>query len=73
MQAIDGDSHFIEPLNLFERYIDRRFRDRAMRVERDAASGEFSIMVDRKPMRLGNAAQLLGAVVSYGEKEKVTR
>ncbi len=70
MKAIDGDSHFIEPLDLFERYIDPRFRDRAMRVERDSSTGEFTILVDHKPMRLGNAAQLLGAVVSYGEKEK---
>jgi len=27
------------------------------------------MIVDRKPMRLGNVEQLLGAVVGYGEKE----
>jgi predicted TIM-barrel fold metal-dependent hydrolase len=70
MKAIDGDSHFIEPLNLFDRYIDPRFRERAMRVARDSATGELTMLVDGKPMRLGNVAQLLGAVVSYGEKEQ---
>jgi hypothetical protein len=29
MLAIDADSHFVEPLDLFERRIDSRFRDRA--------------------------------------------
>ena len=69
MKAIDGDSHFIEPLDLFERYIDPLFRDRALRVEADQA-GTLRMVVDRKPMRLGNVEQLLGAVVGYGEKEK---
>ena len=30
MLAIDADSHFVEPLDLFERRIDARFRDRAL-------------------------------------------
>ena len=68
MKAIDGDSHFIEPLDLFERYIDPLFRDRALRVEADQ-TGTLTMVVDRKPMRVGNAEQLLGAVVGYGEKE----
>ena len=68
MKAIDGDSHFIEPLDLFERYIDPLFRERALRVEADQ-TGSFTMVVDRKPMRVGNVEQLLGAVVGYGEKE----
>ncbi|HVA82198.1 MAG TPA: amidohydrolase family protein [Candidatus Binataceae bacterium] len=70
MLAIDGDSHFIEPLDLFERYIDPPFRERALRVQRDPATGSRVIAVDGKPMRMGNVDQLLGAVVGYGEKEK---
>jgi len=68
MKAIDGNSHFIGPLDLFERYIDPLFRDRALRVETDQ-TGVFTMIVDRKPMRLGNVEQLLGAVVGHGEKK----
>ena len=32
MKVIDGDSHFMEPSNLFERFIDPPYRDRAMYV-----------------------------------------
>ena len=32
MKVIDGDSHFMEPSNLFERFIDPPYRDRAMHV-----------------------------------------
>ncbi len=60
MKAIDGDSHFIEPLDLYE-------RDRALRVKADQ-SGKFTMVVDRKPMRLGSVEQLLGTVLGYGEK-----
>jgi uncharacterized protein len=70
MRAIDGDSHFIEPLDLFERYIDPKFRDRALRVSRDSSTGAHEMLVDGQPLRLGDVDQLLGAVVGYGEKEK---
>jgi len=31
MLPVDADSHFFEPLDMFERYIDARFRKRAYR------------------------------------------
>ena len=37
MRVIDGDSHFIEPLDLFERYIAPAFRDRTVRVGVDSS------------------------------------
>jgi predicted TIM-barrel fold metal-dependent hydrolase len=69
MNVIDGDSHFMEPLDLYVRYIDPAFRDRAMRIENDAASGEATILVDGRPLKLINATDLLAAVVAYGQKE----
>ena len=39
MHVIDGDSHFMEPLDLYPRYIDPAFRERAMRVEKDPTGG----------------------------------
>lgn len=68
MKSIDGESHFIEPLDLFERYIDPQFRDRAMRIE--DRNGTLTMTVDHRPIRSGNVEQLLGAVVGYGEKEQ---
>lgn len=49
MHVIDGDSHFMEPLDLYVRYIDPAFRDRAMRIENDIASGEATILLDGRP------------------------
>jgi hypothetical protein len=34
MKIVDGDSHFIEPLDLFLQYIEPAYRDRAMCRER---------------------------------------
>ena len=33
-RIIDADSHFMEPLDLWERYIDPKFRSRCLRFER---------------------------------------
>jgi hypothetical protein len=32
MKIVDGDSHFIEPLDVFSRYIEPAYRERAMRL-----------------------------------------
>ena len=69
MDAIDGDSHFSEPLDLFERYTDPRYRDRTVRVARSSTTGERSLIVDGKPMILVDVEELLGALVGYGQKE----
>ena len=68
MLAIDADSHFVEPLDLFERRIDQRFRDRAYRVEPDPATGKRRLLVDNKPLRLLDAEELLSAISGYGQK-----
>ena len=69
MRVIDGDSHFMEPLDLYVRYIDPAFRERAMRIDNDAASGNATIVVDGRPLKMINANDLLAAVVAYGQKE----
>ena len=69
MDAIDGDSHFSEPLDLFERYTDPRYRDRTVRVVRSSTTGVRSLIVDGKPMILVDVEELLGALVGYGQKE----
>ena len=70
MKVVDGDAHFIEPLQLFERYIDPAYRGRAMRVETDSISGDKKFLVDGKPMQIFDVEAFLGAVVGYGQKEQ---
>src|SRR4051812_11385524 len=44
-RIIDADGHVMEPVGMWQRYIDPRFRDRAPRVER-VAGGSVRILVD---------------------------
>ncbi len=69
MPTIDADSHFMEPFDLFEHYTESAFRDRCMRIERDAGTGQLAMMVDRKPMQILDIEATLGALVGYGQKE----
>ena len=50
--VIDSDGHILEPLNLWENYIDRAFRDRAPRLFIDE---------DGKERRASMARRLAGA------------
>src|SRR5581483_10598884 len=71
MKVVDGDSHFIEPLDLFQRYIEPTYRDRAMRVDNDPATGKPQMLVDNKPMRVGNdVEEMLSVIVAFGQKEQ---
>ena len=69
MLAIDADSHFMEPLDLFERYIDPKYRARAYKVDKDSITGKHRLVVDNKPLQLLDVEELLSAVVGYGQKE----
>ena len=70
MKIVDGDSHLIEPLNLYLQYIEPAYRERAMHVEQDSASGKLRMVVDNKSMRLGSEIdEMLSIVVGYGQKE----
>lgn len=69
MKVIDGDSHFMEPLDLFERCIDPKYREQAMHVEKDPATGELGLIVEGRQLRILNVEELLAAVVGYGQKE----
>ena len=68
MLPIDADSHFFEPLDLFERYIDARFRERTYRVEKDP-DGKLKLVIDQKPLHVLDVEGVLRAVVGYGQKE----
>ena len=70
MRAIDGDSHFIEPLDLFERYTDTAYRDRTVRVGVDSSGQVTGLRVDNRPMRMADLDDLMSACAGYGQKEE---
>jgi hypothetical protein len=70
MKAIDGDSHFMEPMDLFERYIDPAFRERTVKMVRDPETGKATMLADNKPLKLRDVDQIMGLLVAYGEKEQ---
>ena len=69
MLAIDADSHFVEPLDLYEKYIDPQFRDRAFKVQTNPATGKRQLVVDNKALQLLDVEELLSAISGYGQKE----
>ncbi|MGH7934908.1 MAG: amidohydrolase family protein [Candidatus Binataceae bacterium] len=69
MKVVDGDSHFMEPLDLFERYIDPALRDRTIRIANDPATGQRAMLADNKPMKMRDVDEVLGLLCAYGQKE----
>ena len=69
MLAIDADSHFVEPLDLYEKYIDPQFRDRAFKVQTNPTTGLRQMVVDNKALQLLDVEELLSAISGYGQKE----
>ncbi|MEW6268795.1 MAG: amidohydrolase family protein, partial [Thermodesulfobacteriota bacterium] len=55
---IDADSHVLEPPDVWQRYVEPRFRERAVRVVRDA-DGRDVLLVDGRPARL-TTPEMLG-------------
>ena len=47
-RIIDADSHFMEPLDLWERYIEPKYRSRCLRFEREP-DGNYALLLDGKP------------------------
>src|SRR3954454_11950699 len=55
--VIDADGHILEPLDLWDRYMDPKFRDRAPRLVIDPATGTEKLDVE---------GQLLGSQQGMG-------
>jgi uncharacterized protein len=72
-RIIDADSHFMEPLALWERYIEPQFRSRCLRFERDANGAHVMVINENK--RIDGVGEfsmedMLGVGVGYGQKEE---
>jgi uncharacterized protein len=73
-RIIDADSHFMEPLDLWERYIDPEFRPRCLRFERDSQTGRHVMLLNENKRIKGvgefTLEQIFGVGVAYGQKEE---
>lgn len=61
--VVDADGHILEPPDLWVEYIDPRYRDRAIRIERDARGWEV-LLFDNKPAEVVRGT--LGALGGVG-------
>lgn len=59
--VVDCDSHVMEPADLWENYIEPRFRDRAIRITTDPVDGMETLLIDNQPLLRGVLAALGGA------------
>ena len=53
--VVDMDSHVLEPPDLWQNYLEPKYRDRAIRIERDA-DGDEVLIVDKKVLLKGRLA-----------------
>ncbi len=58
--VVDMDSHVMEPPDLWQNYLEPKYRHRAIRIERDA-DGVETLLVDDKVLLSGRLAALGGA------------
>ncbi|MGE0825869.1 MAG: hypothetical protein AB7P18_27570, partial [Candidatus Binatia bacterium] len=61
--VVDADGHILEPPDLWTKYIDPQYRDRAIRIDHDANGWEV-LMFDNKPAEVVRGT--LGALGGVG-------
>ena len=69
---IDGDSHFMEPLDLWLRYIDPAYRERCIQFPVSEDRSRIDIVVEGEAVPEDTSLstlQLFGVAVGYGQKE----
>jgi predicted TIM-barrel fold metal-dependent hydrolase len=69
-RIIDADSHFMEPLDLWERYIDPPYRSRCLRFRPRPDKNRYMILVGENTRARFNVEDFLGVVAGFGQKEQ---
>jgi predicted TIM-barrel fold metal-dependent hydrolase len=64
-ETIDADGHVLEPPDLWPRYVDPPWRDRAIRVARQS-DGRDALLIDGRPARL-TTSEMLGGFGGMGK------
>ena len=57
--VIDADGHILEPLDLWDRYIEAKYKDRALRTRLDSKGQEY-LEVAGKPSKIFHSGRLGG-------------
>ena len=68
--VIDADSHFMEPLDLWENYLEPKYRERAIRLVKDEKTGEESVFIAGKKSRVLTDPNLLKLTVGAGQLDR---
>jgi predicted TIM-barrel fold metal-dependent hydrolase len=65
--AVDADAHILEPPDLWVRYLEPKYRDRAVRIRKDAAGLEY-LEIDGAPSKMvrGGFVSTLGVMDAIG-------
>jgi len=66
--VIDADGHILEPLDLWDKYIDPKFRDRAPRLVK-GENGKERLIMDETPVGDGNRG--IGRIGAVGARQGV--
>jgi uncharacterized protein len=64
-QLIDADGHILEPPDVWQRYVDRQWRERAIRVRRGADGRDF-LEIEGRPARM-TTPEMLGGFGGMGK------
>src|SRR3954462_15694354 len=64
--VVDADGHVLEPLDLWDRYMDPAFRDRAPRIVKDNETGKERLVVGEHK---GEARPSIGRVGAVGARQ----
>lgn len=69
--VVDADGHVLEPGDMYQRYIDPQYRDRAVRIAVDD-QGYENLIIDNKPYQNPSMRGNLGAIGGIGmDREKL--
>ncbi|HKA55559.1 MAG TPA: amidohydrolase, partial [Candidatus Binatia bacterium] len=51
-RVIDGDGHILEPPQLWQQYLETKYKDRAIRMDKDHTGVEYLVIDGRPSARL---------------------
>src|SRR5262245_52767416 len=69
-RLIDADSHFLEPLDVWERYIEPQYRPRCLRFRPRPDTNRYMILVEEDTRARFNVEDFLGVVAGFGQEER---
>ncbi len=72
-RIIDADSHLMEPLDLWQRYVEPQYRSRCLRFARRPDENRYMILVEENTRLRFNVEDFLGVLIGFGQKEQGVR